>query len=160
MGNVKVQKSYIDYGFGFPVKILDAPLRRIQGDWVLDLNFETYERAVLWALSMKPVRLSGNEIKFIRHLFEMDLKGFGKRFGDVAHSAVIKWEKSADKATSMSWSTEKDIRLAIVDRLKPDILQKAYKGLQDIVPRKSQGIRIEKSDLENSDLENFELKVA
>ena len=147
MENKKVQKSYIDYGFGFPVQILNAPLKRVQGEWVLDLNFEKYEKAVLFALAMKPVRLSGNEIRFIRHHFEMDLKGFGKRFGDVAHSAVIKWEKFGDEPTNMNWATEKDIRLAIVDRLKPKVLRKTYEALQNSAPRKSKRIKIDSSEL-------------
>ena len=147
MERKKVKKSFVDYGFGFPVLIVDAPLKSIQGEWVLDVNFEKYERAVLWALAMKPVRLSGNEIKFIRHHFEMDLKSFGERFGDVAHSAVIKWEKSGDEPSNMGWSTEKDIRLAIVDELKPKTLRKAYDELREIAPRKIQRIKIEKSDL-------------
>ena len=147
MERKKVQKSYIDYGFGFAVQILDAPLKNIHGEWVLDLNFEKYERAVLWALSMKPVRLSGNEINFIRHHFKMNLKSFGKRFGDVAHSAVIKWENCGDHTTNMSWSTEKDIRLAIVDEIKPSILRKAYEELQDIAPSRPQRIKIDKFDV-------------
>jgi DNA-binding transcriptional regulator YiaG len=143
----KVLKSHIDYGFGFPVQILEAPMRKFDGEWVLDLNFEKYERAVLLALSMKAVRLSGNEIKFIRHHFEMDLKSFGKRYGDVAHSAVIKWEKCGDEPTNMSWSTEKDIRLSIVDKLRPRVFRKVYEELEVTAPRKPQKVKIEKSDL-------------
>ena len=35
----------------------------------------------------------------------------------LTHSAVIKWEKFEDEPTNMNWATEKDIRLAIVDKL-------------------------------------------
>ena len=143
----KIQKSYIDYGFGFPIQILNAPLRKFQGEWTLDLNFEKYERTVLLVLSLKPARLTGSEIKFIRHHFEMDLKSFGKRFGDVAHSAVIKWERFEDEPTNMNWATEKDIRLAIVDKVKPRILRKTYEELQQIAPRKAHRIKIDPSDL-------------
>jgi len=147
VSNKKVQKSYIDHGFGFPVQILDAPLRKIRGDWVLDLNFEKYERAVLFALAMKPVRLSGNEVKFIRHHFEVDLKAFGRRFGDVAHSAVIKWEKFGDEPTNMNWATEKDIRLAIVDKLNPKTLRQAYEEFREVAPKKFHRIKIDTSAL-------------
>ena len=150
MNAKKIQKSYMDYGFGFPVQILDAPLKKIQGEWVLDINFEKYERAVLLALAMKPVRLSGNEVKFIRYHFEMDLKSFGKRFGDVAHSAVIKWEKFGDELTNMNWATEKDIRLAIVDKVRPKTLRKTYEELQKIAPRKPHRIKIDTSALKAS----------
>lgn len=147
MKALKTQKTYIDYGFGFPVKIPNAPLRKIQGEWALNLDFEKYERAVLFALAMKPVKLSGNEIKFIRHFLEMDLKSFGKRFGDVAHPAVIKWEKFGDNPTKMNWATEKDIRLEIVDKIKPKILRKVYEELRKTAPRRAQKITLELSDL-------------
>ena len=143
----KVQKSYIDYGFGFPVQILDAPLKKVRGEWCLNINFEKYEKAVLLALAMKPVRLSGSEIKFIRHHFEMDLKTFGKRFGDVAHSAVIKWEKCGDEPTSMNWSTEKDIRLAVVDKMKPRKLRKVYEELEKTAPKKALRVKIDPNSL-------------
>ena len=122
--NKKTQKSYIDYGFGFPIQIINASLVKIRGEWVLDIDFEKYEKTVLFSLALKPARLTGNEIKFIRHHFEMVLKDFGKRFGDVAHSAVIKWEKFEDEPTNMNWATEKDIRLAVVDKLKPRFFEK------------------------------------
>jgi DNA-binding transcriptional regulator YiaG len=147
MNAKKIQKTYIDNGFGFPVQMLNAPLKKILNEWTLDLNFEKYERAVLFALATRPVRLSGNEIKFIRHHFEMDLKKFGNRFGDVAHSAVIKWEKFNDAPTNMNWATEKDIRLAIVDKLRPRSLRKVYEELQEIAPKKAHRIKINTSDI-------------
>jgi hypothetical protein len=147
MSNIKIQKSYIDYGFGFPVKIVNAPLIKIYDEWTLDLNFEKYEKVILLALAMKPACLTGNEIKFIRNHFNMDLKTFGKRFGDVAHSAVIKWEKFRDNITNMNWATEKDIRLAIIEKIKPKILRQVYIELQDTALRKQQTIKIDSSEL-------------
>jgi DNA-binding transcriptional regulator YiaG len=147
MKTKKIQKSYTDNGFGFSITILNAPLKKINNEWILSLDFEKYEKAVLLALALKPVRLSGNEVKFIRHHFEMDLKNFGKRFGDVAHSAVIKWEKFKDDLTNMNWATEKDIRLSIVDKIKPKLLRKTYEDLQEIAPRKSHQIKIDIDDL-------------
>ena len=138
----KIQKSYIDYGCGFPVSIVNAPFVKIRGEWTLDLNFEKYEKIVALALASKPTRLTGNEVKFIRYYFEMDLKSFGKRFGDVSHPAVIRWEKFKDRPTNMNWATEKDIRLAIVDELHPKALREAYKKFQTIVPKKNRSITI------------------
>ncbi len=147
MNQTKIQKTYVDYGFGFPVKLLNAPLKKIQKEWVLDLNFEKYEKAILLAVALKSSRLSGNEIRFIRHSFEMDLKAFGKRFGDVAHSAVIKWEKCGDLPTQMNWATEKDMRLAIVDKIKPKIFRKVYGEFKDVLPRKAQRLQLEAEEL-------------
>jgi DNA-binding transcriptional regulator YiaG len=147
MNTSKIQKTYLDYGFGFPVQIVNAPLKKVDGEWVLNLNFEKYERAVLVALAMKTTRLSGNEITFIRHHFEMSLKSFGKRFGDVAHSAVIKWEKAGDDCTNMNWATEKDIRLATIDKIRPKILRQVYSKLEETAPRKPKKIKIDSSEV-------------
>ena len=147
MNNTKIKKSYTDYGFGFPVQLNDFPFIKIDSAWVLDINFEKYERVVLFALALKSARLSGNETKFIRHHFEMDLKSFGRRFGDVSHSAVIKWEKYGDNPTSMSWAIEKDIRLAIVKKLKPRMIRKIYEELECPLPKKLEKIKISTSDL-------------
>ena len=147
MNNTKIKKIFTDYGFGFPVQISNAPLRKIRDAWELDINFEQYERAVILALSFKPARLTGYEIKFIRNYFSMTLSSFGKRFGDVAHSAVIKWEKSHDAATSMNWPTEKDIRLAIVNQLEPSLLISAYGKFEKVASKKVSKIKINTSDL-------------
>ena len=147
MKDTKIQKLYVDYGFGFPVKILNAPMRKIRGSWALDLNFEKYEKAALAALAVKPVRLSGNEVKFIRHHFEMTQKRFGNRFGDVAHSAVIKWERAGDKATKMGWAIEKDIRLFIVRETMPKYLGKVYTDLEESKPERDQNIKIDTEEV-------------
>jgi DNA-binding transcriptional regulator YiaG len=147
MSQKKVQKSYIDYGFGFPVQLLNAPFKKVREEWVLDLNFEKYEKAVLMALVLKPARLTGNEVRFIRHHFEMDLKAFGKRFGDVAHSAVIKWEKFSDQPTNMNWATEKDIRLAITDKLNPKSLRRVYENLEKVAESKPHQLKIDPKEM-------------
>lgn len=147
MKTKKIQKQYIDHGLGFPVKILNAPFVKIRGEWALDIDFKKYKKKVLLSLSTKPVRLSGNEVRFIRHYFEMSLKNFGKKFGDVAHSAVIKWEKHGDDTSCMGWAIEKDIRLAIVDHINPRFLQKTYRGLQGLISKRRQKISIDISDL-------------
>ncbi len=147
MRNKKVQKSYLDHSLGFPVQIINAPLSKIRNEWVLDLNFEKYQKAALFALSMKRSRLTGNEIKFIRHHFRMTLKEFGLRFGGIAHSAVIKWEKFEDGPTKMNWLTEKDMRLFIINELKPKVLIKAYEKLEKEASTKQSKIKIDIQDL-------------
>lgn len=147
MSDKKIQKTFTDNGFGFPIQILNAPLRKVRGKWTLDLNFEQYERAVLMALAYKPYRLTGNEIKFIRHYFEMPLKDFGKRFGDVAHSAVIKWEKFQDEPTNMNWACEKDIRMFVITHLDPSYLSVLYKKLENVAVAKATKIKLEAQEI-------------
>jgi DNA-binding transcriptional regulator YiaG len=147
MKKKKIQKSYIDNGFGFPVQIVNAPLLQVRGSWSLDLNFEKYERAVLMALAHKPSRLTGSEIKFIRNYYEMNLKNFGERFGNVAHSAVIKWEKFTDSPTNMNWACEKDIRLFIISEIKPQYLTRLYSELETIASGRNSKIKLEVDEI-------------
>ena len=127
----RTQRKHIDYGLGFPVVILNAPMIKVRGQWALHINYNDYQEAVLELLAFKPTRLTGSEIQFIRKHFEMTVRDFGKRFS-IKHPAVIKWEKQRDKATRMSWSTEKDIRLFILDERdrKASELAKLYHSLE------------------------------
>lgn len=147
MSEQKIQKLYNDKGLGFSVQIINAPLVKIRGKWSLNLNFEKYERAVLIALSHKLSRLTGNEIKFIRNYFEFNLKDFGKRFADVAHSAVIKWEKFGDLPTNMNWACEKDIRLYIVSELRPKFLKSLYEDLERVASDRAVKIKLEAKEI-------------
>jgi hypothetical protein len=129
----KIQKEFIDSGFGFPVKLLNVPMVKVRGVWTPKLNYNGLADAVLFALASKESRLDGSEIKFIRTHFEMTLQEFAKRFS-VSHVAVLKWEKTKNHPTTMNWATEKDIRLFIIDKLRanPTQLAKLYGELATI----------------------------
>ena len=144
----KIQKEYIDYGFGFPVHLLDVPMAKIRGEWTLDINFNRYETVVLLALANKEGRLSGNEIHFIRQHFKMTLEKFGHRFA-VSHPAVKKWEATENRPNEMTWTTEKDIRLFILEQLEQkatDILE-TYRKLEEQAPSKISPMRIKAKKL-------------
>ena len=129
----KTQKKCVDGSLGFPVFLLNAPMIKVRGQWALHVNFIDYQKAVLRLLAHKPSRLTGSEIKFIRKYFEMTARSFAKRFS-VKHTAVLKWEKHEMSATNMTWSTEKDIRLFILDELekKATALRELYRFLEDV----------------------------
>ncbi len=114
----KTQKVFIDEGFGFKVRILNASMVKVRGTWTPDINYNALARVVLHALCHKPGRLTGAEIHFIRQQFNMTLQAFAARFC-VTHVAVIKWERSKNKPTAMAWTTEKDLRLFILSKLDP-----------------------------------------
>ena len=148
MKNKKIQKKYIDYGLGFPVTILNAPLIKVRNTWALDINYNKYEQSILILLAYLPSKLTGNELRFIRTYFEMTIRSFAERFS-VKHPAVVKWEKKADLATSMAWTTEKDIRLFIIDQLikKPSELQKLYRVLEEEAKTSDRVIKIDSKEL-------------
>jgi DNA-binding transcriptional regulator YiaG len=144
MSNKKTQKKYIDESLGFPVLILNAPLLKTRGTWTLNINYNKYQQAVVTLLAYKPSKLTGHEQQFIRKYFQMTIRSFAERFS-VKHPAVVKWEKKANGATAMAWTTEKDIRLFIIDQLikKSNELQKLYRVLNEEVGISEKPIQID-----------------
>lgn len=114
----KTQKVFIDEGFGFKVRILNASMVKVRGEWTPNINYNELAKVVLHALCHKPGRLTGAEVRFIRQQFGMTLQTFASRFC-VTHVAVIKWERAKNKPTVMAWSTEKDLRLFVLSKLEP-----------------------------------------
>ena len=81
----KIKKVYQDHGFGFPVTLLHVPMTEVRGEWVPSVNQKELQEMVLEALVMKPSRLTGSEVHFIRLFSEKTLVQFADRF-DVSHS--------------------------------------------------------------------------
>lgn len=137
----KTEALWIDEGFGFPVKIRNVPMVKVRGHWTPEINYMQLAKTVLLVLTTKPARLTGAEVKFIRTHFELTLKDFAERF-DVSHPAVMKWEAAKQKATSMNWSTEKDIRLFVLSRLGEDkSIIAVYKQLE--VPASAKAVVVD-----------------
>jgi len=144
MRQTKVLKRYVDYSLGFPVILLNAPMLKVRGQWALQINFNHYQETVLNLLAYKSTKLTGSEIQFIRKHFQMTIRNFAKRFS-IKHPAVIKWEKTKDKSTKMAWTTEKDIRLFILDEMekRSTELQKLYKALKEEVNEPTKPIKVD-----------------
>ena len=132
----RIQKSLMFYGFGFPIELRDVPFRKVLGEWIPAIDYDALSRAFLAVLPRKPVRLSGDEVRFIRLTMGLTLEEFGRRF-DVSHPAVKKWESSGDKPTNMRWAAEKDVRLAALDYVHVNAREfvKAYERFVTAPPR-------------------------
>lgn len=113
MSQTKIQKEFVDLGFGFPIQLRQVPMIKVRGVWTPQVNYEQLAQAALKALCFKPARLTGHEVRFIRLQLGMTLEEFADRFC-VTHPSVIKWEKQGDEPTKMQWCTEKDIRLSLL----------------------------------------------
>ncbi len=110
----KTKKETIIYnGLGFPIRLVDVTMKKMFGDWVIDIDMTELQLVVLRALVYKPVRLSKEELKFIRHFLTMTTTEFGKIFG-VRHSAVVQWENGT---RNLSPSIELCIRLYVFNNL-------------------------------------------
>ena len=144
----KTQARFVYKGLGFPVALLDVPMVRIRGHWTPDINYEELQKVVLSILAEMPARLSGNEVRFIRHTSGMTLKEFAERFG-VTHPAVHKWERAGDRETGIAWSTEKDIRLFLFSYLGVKSAQfvKLYKRLETAPHKKPGPLKVDASQV-------------
>ena len=106
---MRVEKNYVDYGFGFPVVIDEVQIESWRKEEIPLIESDELERVLLHKLAFLPARLTGNQVRFIRHHFFETLEEFARKAG-VRHSAVMKWERAADGPTSMTWGTEFLIR--------------------------------------------------
>lgn len=127
-------------GLGIPVKLVNAPLKKIAGEWILDLNMELLQRVVLEAIIHKPTLLSGKEIRYIRKYVYLSMEEFGKVFG-VSHVAVSKWENSRN---GISPALDVCIRLYIMEHLQvKDIeFRQLYRDLNLCKLTKNKNVKI------------------
>lgn len=119
--------TFIYEGFGFPIKLINVPMKKMIGEWVIDVDFNRLQLAVLRRLLYKPTPLNGSELRFIRKFLGMSMTDFGKIFG-VSHVAVVKWESSK---TRVSPSTDIYIRLYVLDYQR--VKDKEFRGLYNTI---------------------------
>lgn len=94
--------------------LINAPIRKTLGVWVLGINYSKLQNTVLLMLIKKPTPLSGKEISFIRHYLNLTTCEFSKFF-DVSHVSILNWESRKRK---MDLNAEIVLRLRILDHLK------------------------------------------
>lgn len=112
----KIKKLYIYEGLGFPVHLTNVPMVEIRGEFILDIDFNNLQKAVLLHLCHKKTPLTGSEVKFIRKYFSLTTTAFAELFGH-SHSAVLKWENQEDGFARITPTTEIYLRLTILEFL-------------------------------------------
>ncbi len=124
-------ESFIYEAFGFPVKLLNVPMRKVVGEWVIDVDFNKLQLAILRCLLYKSAPLHGPELKFIRKFLSMSTTDFGKIFG-VSHVAVVKWEGGKTHAPA---TTDVYIRLYVLNYLRAK--DKEFRNLYNTISLQS-----------------------
>ena len=126
----KIEQEFIYYGLGFPIVLSNVPMVEVRGTWTPEIDYNALQKIVLLTLSHKEVALTGSELSFIRKYFRLTLQKFGKLFG-VSHAAVSKWETCKNKPARIQLTTEREIRLFILDSLleKSSEFRNAYRKL-------------------------------
>ena len=106
-------KTFIFKGLGFPIKLIDVPMKKMIGEWVADIDWTELQLVVLKYLAYKLSPLTKDELRFIRKFLCKTTSDFGNLFG-VTHSAVSLWENGKRK---VSPAIEFLIRLHVLDHL-------------------------------------------
>lgn len=106
--------TFVWEGLGFPIRLVNVPMKKIFDEWVLDINLEHFQKAVLNMLIRKLTPLTGGELRFIVDYLRMSTREFAQLFG-VTHAAVLKWENEKSR---MNPNTEVCLRLYILNYLK------------------------------------------
>lgn len=112
----KIEKKVLYDGLGFPIVLRNVPMIELRGTWTLDLDLNLLQKVVLLALAHHPADLTGNQIRFIRTWLGLTQAEFGKLFG-VTHPAIVKWEKTKNKAAKINLTSQRDLRLWLLDKL-------------------------------------------
>lgn len=114
----RIEKNYVDHGFGFPVVIDQVEIEVVGNEEIPLIDYGQLNLQVIGYLRLKPSKLTGKEVRFLRRALEMTLQQCGTAFG-VTHSAVIAWEKTGDEPTHMERGMEKLLRYAVQSLLPP-----------------------------------------
>jgi transcriptional regulator with XRE-family HTH domain len=137
------RESFVYEGLGFPIHLINVPMKKILGEWALDINFNMLQKSVLHMLVGKPTPLNGKELRFIMGYLELSTRRFAELF-DVTHVAVIKW---LNEEVKMNPNTEICLRLHVLDVL--GVTDKEFKKQYLKIRQKDYRIRsCEQSPLE------------
>ncbi len=123
-------KTFVYEGLGFPITLVNTPMRKVFGKWVIDIDMARLQLVVLRALVFKSGRLTKHELQFIRKYLVLTTAKFGNLFG-VTHAAVIQWENGKRQLTP---STEFCIRLHVLSHLRAKAAE--FRDLYNAVPLK------------------------
>ncbi|MCE2982338.1 MAG: hypothetical protein LW832_02110 [Parachlamydia sp.] len=124
-------ETFLYEDLGFPILLVNAPLRKAFGEWVIDIDFNKLRKDALNYLIHKQTNLTGAELRFIRKYLEMTTTEFGKICG-ATHVAVLKWESGENR---ISPTTDIYIRFFLLEKLQAK--NKDFKKLfEEISPQK------------------------
>lgn len=104
-------------------------MKKVFGEWVIDIDMNALQVFVFKGLIHKTYPLSGKEIRFMRKFLQMSSTEFGKKLG-ISHATVVKWEKEQAKISPLQ---ESYIRMFLFEHLQNIELLSLY---QEIRPEK------------------------
>ncbi len=85
-------KTLIYEDFGFPITLVDVPIKMVMGQEILDIDMYKLQISVLKHLIFKATPLTGSQLRFIRKFLKLSTTDFAKKLG-VTHPTILSWEK-------------------------------------------------------------------
>lgn len=85
-------RTIIYEDFGFPITLIDIPIKMVLGEEVLDIDMHKLEISVLKQLIFKATPLTGSQLRFTRNFLRLSTTDFAKKLG-VTHPTILSWEK-------------------------------------------------------------------
>jgi DNA-binding transcriptional regulator YiaG len=125
-------KKYMFNGFGFPVELTNVPAREVRGSIEPIINYKNLAIKVVTEICSdeNSSPLTGHQVFFLRNHLGMTLREFSNLL-EVTHPVVKQWEKCEDEPTKMSDSTEKILRLKMLEFIgtKPIRFMEVFQNL-------------------------------
>ena len=119
---------------GFPILLVDPPMVTMRGHEVPDVNLRALQEAVFRMLVVKPARLTGAEVRFIRKHLRLRQADLAEVLIRANHTVVSQWESRGDEPAGMDYNTEVVLRIWMATRTGrgdqiPELLESRLKKL-------------------------------
>ena len=125
-----MKEKMIWEGLGFPIKLVGFKMKKINDEFVPDLNMKEIQQEAFMALITKHGRFTGCELKFIRTYLQLTQIEFAKSINASDRSSISQWENKLDYPTGMDINTEIMIRLFMAKQCEEGEIRK---GIHDLV---------------------------
>jgi len=102
---------------GFPILLVNPPMVTVRGQRIPDVNLRSVQEAVFHLLVIKPARLTGAEVRFIRKYLRLRQADLAEALNMANHTVVSQWESREDEPTGMEYNTEVVLRLWMAARI-------------------------------------------
>ncbi|MFT5433661.1 MAG: DNA-binding transcriptional regulator YiaG [Myxococcota bacterium] len=129
---------------GFPIVLVDPPMREIRGVMVPDVNMRMLQDSVFRLLVVKPSRHTGSEVRFIRKYLRIRQVDLARTLNQANHSVVSHWEKRGDGEAGMEYNTEVLLRVWMAAKagLDGELLDLLDRTLKDLAPASSEPMAV------------------
>lgn len=129
---------------GFPLLLVDPPMVEVRGQQIPDVNLRELQEAVFHLLIIKPARLTGAEVRFIRKHLRLRQADLARVLNMANHSVVSQWESREDEPAGMEYNTEVLLRVWMAAKAgeADRLVELLETRLKDLAPRSSRPLEV------------------